>query len=243
MTQRNTLADQPPVRQIQVGGRSDRGAEPVVVAVRATDPGIGAEVVARLRARPDIYPVPAERAHHAHVILVLADTFRDDLLAWMQRAADRLGGPGKKECGFVLVADELRPAQLQRAAAYGPVSVLSSRIYEYEDIAGAILGVRQRRVMLPAALFRALVDGPRPAEPAAALPGMATAPPWAGAGLDGREREVLRLLADGFGTNEIAERLNYSERTVKNILHRFLSRMNLRNRTHAVAYAMQNGLL
>jgi DNA-binding NarL/FixJ family response regulator len=61
--------------------------------------------------------------------------------------------------------------------------------------------------------------------------------------LDGREREVLRLIADGLGTVEIAKRLNYSERTVKNILHRLLTRMNLRNRAHAVAYALGNGLL
>jgi DNA-binding NarL/FixJ family response regulator len=61
--------------------------------------------------------------------------------------------------------------------------------------------------------------------------------------LDEREREVIKLVADGLGTAEIARRLNYSERTVKNILHHLLTRMNLRNRAHAVAYALENGLL
>jgi DNA-binding NarL/FixJ family response regulator len=80
------------------------------------------------------------------------------------------------------------------------------------------------------------------------LPGESTAvvtaaPATSSARLDEREREVLRLVADGFGTAEIAKRLNYSERTVKNILHRLLVRMNLRNRAHAVAYALGNGLL
>jgi DNA-binding NarL/FixJ family response regulator len=71
----------------------------------------------------------------------------------------------------------------------------------------------------------------------------AVAPATSLARLDERERAVLRLIADGFGTAEIAMRLNYSERTVKNILHRLLSRMHLRNRAHAVAYALGNGLL
>ena len=37
-------------------------------------------------------------------------------------------------------------------------------------------------------------------------------------GFEGREVEVLRLLAEGLDTTEIAVKLNYSERTIKNIL-------------------------
>jgi DNA-binding NarL/FixJ family response regulator len=33
------------------------------------------------------------------------------------------------------------------------------------------------------------------------------------------------------------------ERTVKNIIHDVTSRMDLRNRTHAVAYALREGLI
>ena len=64
-----------------------------------------------------------------------------------------------------------------------------------------------------------------------------------GAGLVNREVDVLRLLADGHDTLEIAERLNYSERTVRNIIHGVLTRMKLRNRAHAVAYALRNGVI
>ena len=53
----------------------------------------------------------------------------------------------------------------------------------------------------------------------------------------------MRLLADGFDTAEIAGRLFYSERTVKNIIHDITSRLELRNRTHAVAYAIREGLI
>ena len=63
------------------------------------------------------------------------------------------------------------------------------------------------------------------------------------AGLAEREIEVLRLVADGYDTGEIADTLCYSERTVKNVIHHVTTRLQLRNRSHAVAYAMRHGLI
>ncbi len=62
-------------------------------------------------------------------------------------------------------------------------------------------------------------------------------------GLTDREVRVLKLLAEGFDTNEVGHQLFLSERTVKNIVHDVTSRLNLRNRTHAVAYALKQGLI
>ena len=62
-------------------------------------------------------------------------------------------------------------------------------------------------------------------------------------GLTPRETEVLRLVADGHDTSEIAVQLCYSERTVKNVLHDVTTRLQLRNRSHAVAYAVREGLI
>ena len=62
-------------------------------------------------------------------------------------------------------------------------------------------------------------------------------------GLTERETAVLRLLADGCDTAEVGRRLFYSERTVKNIIHDVTSRLELRNRAHAVAYAIREGLI
>ena len=62
-------------------------------------------------------------------------------------------------------------------------------------------------------------------------------------GLTEREVSVLRLLADGKDTAEVWRELFYSERTVKNIVHDITSRLELRNRTHAVAYAIKQGLI
>lgn len=63
------------------------------------------------------------------------------------------------------------------------------------------------------------------------------------AGLTDREVKVLKLLAEGLDTNEVGHQLFLSERTVKNIVHDVTSRLNLRNRTHAVAYALKQGLI
>ena len=62
-------------------------------------------------------------------------------------------------------------------------------------------------------------------------------------GLSQRESEVLTLVAAGHDTAEIAGRLSYSQRTVKNILHDVTTRLQLRNRSHAVAYAVREGLI
>ncbi|MBS2965077.1 response regulator transcription factor [Actinocrinis puniceicyclus] len=61
------------------------------------------------------------------------------------------------------------------------------------------------------------------------------------AGLTERERDVLKLIADGLSTREVAMKLSYSERTIKAVLQALTIRLNLRNRTQAVAYAVRNG--
>jgi DNA-binding NarL/FixJ family response regulator len=61
--------------------------------------------------------------------------------------------------------------------------------------------------------------------------------------LTGRELDVLRLLAEGGSTRDIAQRLSYSERTVKNIVHDVLGKLNGRTRAHAVAVASRRGII
>jgi DNA-binding NarL/FixJ family response regulator len=62
-------------------------------------------------------------------------------------------------------------------------------------------------------------------------------------GLTEREIAVLRLLANGCDTAEIAEKLSYSERTVRKDIQNLRTRLHLRNRSHAVAYALREGLI
>jgi DNA-binding NarL/FixJ family response regulator len=63
------------------------------------------------------------------------------------------------------------------------------------------------------------------------------------AGLTSREIEVLRLIAAGATNREVADALVISEGTVKNHLSNIFSRLGLRDRTQAVMYARERGLL
>jgi DNA-binding NarL/FixJ family response regulator len=63
------------------------------------------------------------------------------------------------------------------------------------------------------------------------------------AGLNSRERSVLRLLADGLDTRGIAEDLCFSERTVKNVVHDLLTKLDCRTRAQAVALATREGVI
>ncbi len=56
-----------------------------------------------------------------------------------------------------------------------------------------------------------------------------------------REEAVLRLVAEGHATAEIAAELAYSERSVKNVIQAVTERLGLRNRCHAVAHAVRRG--
>lgn len=66
--------------------------------------------------------------------------------------------------------------------------------------------------------------------------------PEAGAQLTDREREVLRLLADGRSNKEIARSLVVSERTVKGHVSNILGKLGLQDRTQAALYAVRHGL-
>jgi two-component system, NarL family, response regulator LiaR len=61
--------------------------------------------------------------------------------------------------------------------------------------------------------------------------------------LSEREREVLRLLASGFGNSEIAKALFLSEGTVKNYVSMIFSKLGVTDRTQAAILAIRAGLV
>jgi DNA-binding NarL/FixJ family response regulator len=56
-----------------------------------------------------------------------------------------------------------------------------------------------------------------------------------------REQAVLRLVAAGRATREVAEEMCYSERTIKNVLHDITTKLDARTRSQAVAAAVREG--
>jgi DNA-binding NarL/FixJ family response regulator len=61
--------------------------------------------------------------------------------------------------------------------------------------------------------------------------------------LDDRTVEVLRLLAEGASTQEIAESLRYSERTIKGLIQELEQGLGARSRAHAVAEGIRQGYI
>ncbi|MBB5850375.1 response regulator [Amycolatopsis umgeniensis] len=58
-----------------------------------------------------------------------------------------------------------------------------------------------------------------------------------------RERQVLGLIADGAGTDRIAEELRLARNTVRNHVQRILVKTGTHSKLEAVAHARKNGLL
>ncbi|GIO98914.1 DNA-binding response regulator [Paenibacillus lautus] len=56
-----------------------------------------------------------------------------------------------------------------------------------------------------------------------------------------REREVLRLAADGNSSNEIASKLHLSYGTVRNYMSEILSKLSAKNRIEAISMAEEKG--
>lgn len=124
-----------------------------------------------------------------------------------------------------------------------------------QDLARAVHAVSQGVYQLDAAVIERIIGAPGEPHPAStgatqerAAPQPQTkasaAPDLPGAsGLTNREIEVLRLIATGATNREVADALVISEGTVKNHLSNIFSRLGLRDRTQAVMYARERGLL
>lgn len=90
------------------------------------------------------------------------------------------------------------------------------------------------------ALRRLTAPSPRP-EPAA--PRRAERTAHSPAGLSELELNLLRRIAAGRTNQEIANELNFAEKTIRNYVSILLSKLQLHNRAEAAAYAVRNNLI
>ncbi len=61
--------------------------------------------------------------------------------------------------------------------------------------------------------------------------------------LSEKELEIIRYVAAGMSNKEIAEKLAYSEKTVKHYLSIIFQKLGTRDRTQAAIFALRNGLI
>ncbi|MEI5134967.1 response regulator transcription factor [Streptomyces libani] len=228
----------------------------VTVTVHASDPLSRAGVVSHLQHQPAVEIVQnqggaaaRERAEQAErgrekegggqavgaVAIMPIDRF-DEIAATELRRLVRGG-----EQRVVLIARDLREPELMTIVEYGVRAILWRHQATPQRLLRAVQNAARGEGDLPPDLISTLltqVGRLRRSVTTSAPVGIAPT-----LGMAQREVDVLRLVAEGLDTRQISEKLAYSERTVKNVLHALMTRLQLHNRAHAVAYALREGYI
>ncbi len=205
------------------------GRASIAVAVHSDDPVLRAGVAAQFRGRADVSPVAGDEA----MVTVIAVDQVDEAAIQLTRRSQATG-----RHPVVLVVTHLDDVALLAGVEAGASGFVRRCDAEPERLVSVVMAAARGDASVPPDLVGGLLthlsrlqsDGK------------------SGAGqritaLCEREVEVLRLAAEGHETAEIARRLAYSERTVKSVIHDVTARLRLKNRTHAVAYALRHGLI
>jgi DNA-binding NarL/FixJ family response regulator len=205
---------------------------PIPVVVMAADPLSRAGIVSQLRRAQGFGVVTSDDPPPDAVALVVADDLSDAVVGELRA----LRGRGVRR--VVLLVARVDDRSLLAAAEAGVTGVLRRSEATAGNLASAIRSAAAGEGSLPPDLLGRLLRQVGQLQRQVLSPRGLTL-----SGLTEREASVLRLVAEGYDTTEIGQRLFYSERTVKNIIHDVTSRLELRNRAHAVAYAIREGLI
>lgn len=206
--------------------------ERVRVVADAVDPITSIGMFSALRARADIEVLPDVRLPQAHVFVLAADVVTSEVIARLRHVASC--GPART----VLVTNQFAQHHLMHAIEYGLSTVLCRATVTPEKLASTVVSTWRGKSEFPSELLSGLLCQVERLQRDVLKPRGLTA-----SGLSEREIDMLRLLAEGWDTKEIARKLSYSERTVKSMVQTVVGRFQLRNRTHAVAYAMRAGMI
>jgi DNA-binding NarL/FixJ family response regulator len=200
------------------------------VMIHSDDPVVRGGVQGLLRQRPELALLQDGDQPGDAVLVLCVDSVDEAALAVMRRLWRN------NPVQTVLVVGQIREAEFFDALECGVTAVVRRREASPERVVHAIQMAHRGSGDLPPDLLGRLlghVGRARRSGPGETLP----------SGFSHRETDVIKLIAEGLDTREIAVKLSYSERTVKNVLHDMMLRLNLRNRAHAVAYAAREGYL
>ncbi|MEU3743107.1 LuxR C-terminal-related transcriptional regulator [Streptomyces sp. NPDC032198] len=201
----------------------------VRVAVTAPDPISREGVLSQLRRHPEV-DLNLESGPAA-VALLVEDTLDEAALTRLRRAVRSDGTRA------VLVAGTVREHELLDVIECGVGAIVWRREATARRLVQAVLTTAEGGGDLPADLLGQLIGQ------VGRLNRGSTDLPGGFLSFTKREVDVVRLVAEGFDTAEIALKLSYSERTVKNVMHGLTTRLHLRNRAHVVAHALREGYI
>jgi DNA-binding NarL/FixJ family response regulator len=204
----------------------------IAIAVHADDAISRSGLLAQLCHRQEVLLLGEGQGDGAAVAIVIANEVDAETLRTIR--ATRRNGSAR----VVLIASRLDDTALLAAVEAGAVGLLLRATSSVDAVIEAVrVAARGSGTMPPELLGRLLERVSRLQRDVLSPRGLNAS------GLTDRETKVLRLIADGYDTVEVGRRLFYSDRTVKNIVHDITTRLNLRNRAHAVAYALRQGLI
>jgi DNA-binding NarL/FixJ family response regulator len=156
--------------------------------------------------------------------VVIVDASAADALAFIRKARD------EGNARLIASATLWQQSDILATMEAGAVSVLRKDTLTPESLEANLRATLQGDGVLPSELLSGLLVAVRAGDARSSR-------------LTNREEQVLRLIADGHATREVAAELCYSERTVKNVLHDVVTKLGARTRSHAVAHAVRAGLI
>ncbi|HZP51959.1 helix-turn-helix transcriptional regulator [Actinocrinis sp.] len=204
----------------------------IPVYLYAEDPIVRAGLTTALRSGSEFALVDGKAGPSAAVAVFAADGPDQHVLDLVRTTRART------QAQVILVVTALSDEDLLAVVESGVCSVLWRREATASWLGEAVRKAAANEAVLPSDLLsRMLKQVTRLQQHVLQPRGLAFT------GLSGRERDVLKLAAEGFDTEEIAAKLAYSKRTVTSVLHDIVVRYQLRNRAHAIAYAIREGLI
>jgi DNA-binding NarL/FixJ family response regulator len=204
----------------------------VRVGVQAPDPLSHAGLVRLLQSRREIVLRHGDRPDGIDVLVVCCERPTNDVVGRLRRTAAEAGVP------IVLITEEIAESELLTVVGCRVVAILPRESVTADRVVHSVLAAAAGGGVMPPSLVGELLKHIERLQRDVLAPNGLNA-----SGLDDRELDVLRLMADGFDTAEIAQRLSYSERTVKNVIQGVTRRLGLRSRSHAVAHVLRAGVI
>jgi DNA-binding NarL/FixJ family response regulator len=142
---------------------------------------------------------------------------------------------GAVDARVMVCSSDCAEESVLAAIQAGAVGYLRKDTLTTETLGAAVAAAANGTGVMTPELLENLLRGLSPETLDAGRPAVAR--------LTDREQQVLALIAAGHPTREVAQQLCYSERTVKNVLHDVVTKLNARSRSQAVAFAVREGLI